>query len=326
METRLDRLEAQNNGQDSPVGITTGTTKSSFSPSPCAQTDVVSQTDKVVLTTTCNTDASGHPQFDASSRNFEEDISNISLSHGHRCIRDVHLTTKPESSHPRHNSPTSLCSSNPAFLRSLDVGWSLPVENSTNTRRVPPLPDFLWKRLDSSASIPTRTMADDLLHSFFAFAHEFLPIFYKPAFYKQYEELWIPSVHSGPRDPLKSFEDNIFLSTLNMCFSLGSLFSQLVHDENRACVSNDYYLRSRALTNFDICDYSSLSTVRLQLITGLYLQTTSNVSRCWNVVGMAIRLAQDLGLHKCVSGHAESGRIEVEMERRVWHSCVMMDM
>lgn len=128
-----------------------------------------------------------------------------------------------------------------------------------------------------------------------------------------------------PQDPREELEDGIFLSTLNVCFALGSLFNELVADEDRESTGDEYYQRSRALTNFDICDYSTLSTIRLQLATGLYLQTTSHASRCWNVVGMAIRFAQDLGLHRDPSGRAESDSVESEMKRRVWYSCVVMD-
>ena len=202
----------------------------------------------------------------------------------------------------------------------------MPVEGRHSKRRLPALPKLLWKRLDSAAVIPPRPMADGLVQSFFTFVHDFLPVFHKPAFDRQYEKLWTSSLVSGPHDPREHLEDAIFLSTLNVCFALGSLFSQLVRDEDREYTSDEYYQRSRALMNFDVCDYSSLSTVRLQLVSGLYLQTTSNAPRCWNVVGMAIRLAQDLGLHEDPLRIPQSDQLEAEIERRVWYSCVVMDM
>jgi hypothetical protein len=259
-------------------------------------------------------------------RNLEESISRTSLPYSPQSIGDVRANAALEITQQQNQTPVSLCSSNLGFLRSLDAGWSMPVEGSSDTLRLPPLPTLLWKRLDSSTLIPPRPVADSLLDSFFKCAHEFLPIFHKSAFDKQYKELWTSSVRSEPRDSRAHFEDGIFLSTLNVCFALGSLFSELILDEDRETTSDEYYLRSKTLTNFDICDYSALSTVRLQLVTSLYLQTTSNASRCWNVAGLAIRLAQDLGLHKRVSGDAQSDRLEDEMKRRVWYSCIVMDM
>lgn len=253
-----------------------------------------------------------------SSRSFEKAVLNIPRTS--QSARGQHDST-------RTNGPASLCSSNQGFVKSLNTGWLMPASGNKNIHRLPPIPKSLWKCPDSAAMIPRRVLADSLIDSFFAFVHEFLPIFHRSTFQKQYEKLWTPSRPSRPpQNPHESFEDGIFLSTLNVCFALGSLFSQLVPDEERETTSEEYYQRSRSLTNFDICDYSSLSTVRLQLVTGLYLQTTSHSSRCWNVVGSAIRLAQDLELHKDPSRHVESDQMEVEMKRRVWHSCVVMDM
>jgi hypothetical protein len=252
------------------------------------------------------------------------------FSHGLRpAARDVNAIADPRLSQPqqsfRTDKPAALCSSNDGFLRSLDSSWSIPLNGDKNTYSLPSVPKALWKRAESSMMLPRRHVADSLLHAFFTFAHEFLPIFHKPAFQRRYESLWISGAPARPNGPHEKFEDGVFLSTLNVCFALGSLFSELIADEDRESTGDEYYQRSRALTNFDICDYSSLSTVRLQLVTGLYLQTTPHASRCWNVVGMAIRLAQDLGLHRDPCGHAQSDSVEVEMKRRVWYSCSVMD-
>jgi hypothetical protein len=269
-------------------------------------------------------------RLDVFSRTFEESISSVSLSRSPQSFRDVHTATEPGVVYSpvsaTNNEISALCSSNPGFVQSLNTGWSMPAHGKKNQNRLPPVPRFLWKRLDSSAMIPHRPMADSLLHSFFTFAHEFLPIFHRPTFEERYEKLWASSLPSKPLTPHERLEDDIFLSTLNVCFALGSLFSPLIQDEDRDRVSDEYYERSRTITNFDICDYSTLSTVRLQLVTGLYLQTTPHSSRCWSVVGTAIRIAQDLGLHEDPSGHVQADQMEVEMNCRLWHSCVTMDM
>jgi hypothetical protein len=274
--------------------------------------------------------ASDHGRFDVFSRNFEESNPNTSLSYSPPSARDTHMATQPRvlyrPNHSRANEAASLSSSNLGFVRSLNTGWSMPAHSNKSSHRLPPIPRFLWKRVDSSAMIPYRSMADSLLHSFFTFAHEFLPIFHKQIFEERYERLWTLSVLSKPQTLHEKLEDDIFLSTLNVCFALGSLFSPVIPDEDRDTTSDEYYERSRTLINFDVRDYSSLSTVRLQLVTGLYLQTTPHSTRCWNVVGTAIRLAQDLELHKDLSGYEQADQVDVEMKRRVWHSCVTMDM
>jgi hypothetical protein len=304
VEGRLKRLEARSRGQCLPVDPTPPTAAN-------------------------NTFASDHVDSHDMFQTSEEPTSSTCFSHTPQAARNEYTITAPRvPDQPpalRDYESTSLSSSNPGFLRCLDAGWSMPVEGRHSKRRLPPLPKFLWKRIDSAAVIPPRPMADSLVQSFFTFAHDFLPIFHKPAFDRQYEKLWTSSVLPGPQDPREILEDAIFLATLNVCFALGSLFSPLVLDEDRGPTSDAYYQRSTALINFDVCDYSSLSTVRLQLVSGLYLQTTSNASRCWNVVGMAIRLAQDIGLHQNSLETSRSDQLEVEMERRVWYSCEVMD-
>jgi hypothetical protein len=304
VEGRLKRLEARTRGQCLTV-------------------------DDTLPTAANNTFAGDHVGFHGMSHYLEESISSTPFSRTPQAEQDVHTITEPrvpdQPPAMMDDGSTSLSSSNLGFLRCLDAGWSMPVEGRHSKRRLPPIPKFLWKRLDSAAVIPPRPMADSLVQSFFTFAHDFLPIFHKPAFDRQYEKLWTSSVLHGPQDPHETLEDAIFLATLNVCFALGSLFSPLVLDENRGPTSDAYYQRSTALINFDVCDYSSLSTVRLQLVSGLYLQTTSNASRCWNIVGRAIRLAQDIGLHKNPLGTVQSDQLELQMERRVWYSCVVMD-
>ena len=268
-----------------------------------------------------------HDRHDAITRSFQP--SDQSEPHLGLTAGDINPITGPRLPQPQKSSktdkPTALCSSNDGFLRSINSGWSIPLQGDKNTYSLPSAPKELWKRAESSMMLPRRPVADSLLNSFFTFAHDFLPIFHRPAFQRRYESLWVSSAPARPSGQHEKFEDGVFLSTLNVCFALGSLFSELIANDDRESTGDEYYQRSRALTNFDICDYSSLSTVRLQLVTGLYLQTTPHASRCWNVVGMAIRLAQDLGLHKDPSGHAQSDSVEVEMKRRVWYSCSVMD-
>jgi hypothetical protein len=55
---------------------------------------------------------------------------------------------------------------------------------------------------------------------------------------------------------------------------------------------------------------------------GGFLQSTNRPNRCWNVVGMAIRIAQGLGLHVESTG---GDLVERETRRRIWWGCVLMD-
>jgi hypothetical protein len=269
--------------------------------------------------------AFSHVGHDVSSRNLEDNISRTSDARGTENAADVDGMGSSSRRFTATDHHAPMTSSNLGFLRSLDSNWLEAFDVDRNNPSLSTVAKPLWKRAESSMMLPRRPLADDLLHAYFTFAHDFLPIFHRPAFERKYESLWTSRAPSPHYSPHEHIEDGIFLATLNVCFALGSLFSELINDEDRETTGEQFYQRSRALTNFDVCDHSSLLAVRLQLVTSLYLQTTSHTSRCWNVVGMAIRLAQNLGLHKDPNVYHDYGNLEVELKRRVWYSCVVMD-
>ena len=92
----------------------------------------------------------------------------------------------------------------------------------------------------------------------------------------------------------------------------------------RAAVSCRNHLK-RHLLLFEVLDSTSLSLVQMLCLTGVYLQSTQHANRCWNSVGLAIRVAQSLGLHLNEVGGRKIPQLEREMRRRVWHTCVVLD-
>ena len=56
------------------------------------------------------------------------------------------------------------------------------------------------------------------------------------------------------------------------------------------------------------------------------------MAQAWSYVGMAIRMAQDLGMHRSADGWARAelggrlfGEWELQERKRVWYACVIMD-
>jgi hypothetical protein len=74
---------------------------------------------------------------------------------------------------------------------------------------------------------------------------------------------------------------------------------------------------------------SSLQSVQALLICGTSLEMERGLpgSKIWNTVGLAIRQAQDLGLHR-ESDSAFEKQIDphhVELRRRIWGACIVAD-
>jgi len=69
-------------------------------------------------------------------------------------------------------------------------------------------------------------------------------------------------------------------------------------------------------------DIENLQIVQALLLMGNYLHSSNRPNRCWNVVGLGIRVALGLGLHI----ERNSGDLlDQQARRRAWSGCVMMD-
>lgn len=195
----------------------------------------------------------------------------------------------------------------------------------TDSRKVVPPPEMIRESDESAAVYPRRRRADDFLHCFWEFIHPVFPVIHKTSFIVKYEQLWLPEDSEQHHDGITEVEDVIFSSTLNIVFALGCQFSRLISSSNKVSVADDFYQRSRHLFIFDVLDSTSVSVVQMLLLTGIYLQSTRYASRCWNVVGLAIRVAQSLGLHLDYTDRRPETQLDREMRRRIWHTCVVLD-
>lgn len=173
---------------------------------------------------------------------------------------------------------------------------------------------------DNLAILPLRSNADDFLHCYFEFIHPLFPLLHKDSFIAQYNRLWLP--HGNSRS---GKEDLVFMCNLNLVFALGCQFSSLAHANNRASTANQFYKMSRQVLLYDILGTTSVSVVQWLLLSGVYLQSTKYASHCWNSIGLAIRLAQSLGLHLEHPGSKSESQLNREMRRRIWHTCVVLD-
>ncbi|GLA62228.1 hypothetical protein AtubIFM55763_003538 [Aspergillus tubingensis] len=162
-------------------------------------------------------------------------------------------------------------------------------------------------------TLPTRRMADNFMSCFWNFTHPIYPILHKPTFVISYDSLWVPPTESFSGSVCGNAEDPIFLSTMNIVFAIGCQFSDLVAPGKRTSLADQFYQRSRALYDIDALDSASLLTVQMLLLTGLYLQSTKYASRCWHMIGLAIRTAQDIGIH---IEHTRPSKTQLEREMR----------
>ncbi|KAF5250764.1 hypothetical protein FANTH_4036 [Fusarium anthophilum] len=228
-------------------------------------------------------------------------------------------------------------SSNISFLQEV-ILLQGPEMDTTQTAQSPAcakertMPDLLGFTEVQSASLahvgdtvplPDRQLADTLLGCFWDFIHPVFPILHRPSFYTMYDDLWKQNMSAAHRDK-QTKDDVVFHAILNMALALGCQRSDQISSEQRHRISDSYYKRSYRLISIETLDFSSLQIVQLLLLRAIYLHYTTYADRCWNMVGVALRVAQGLGLHLEQTALSKN-QLQREMRRRVWHNCFALD-
>ncbi|KAJ5558513.1 hypothetical protein N7535_008728 [Penicillium sp. DV-2018c] len=183
----------------------------------------------------------------------------------------------------------------------------------------------------NSEELPPRQLADHLLNCYFDKIHSLYPFVHKNSFSRAYKLIWSPEYQTsdasfttgiGLGDPTVS--PAMFLCALNVIFALGCQFITLDRSARKAA-SEKFFQRSQRLQNLTCLDEGNISTVQTLLLASQYLQGVGSPAKCWNLIGLACRMAQGLGLH---SDKADKDRLpaELQMRRRIWHGCVMQDL
>ncbi|KAF9877422.1 transcriptional regulatory protein [Colletotrichum karsti] len=242
-------------------------------------------------------------QNDSLTRNDDETIygpsSNISF------LRQVTLAADP---HQKDNQEPNDHEDEAADSAPTVLGFS-----TAQPRSPDPLPEPIM--------LPERWLADSLMSSSWEFVHPVFPILHRPSFIASYEALWQPSKGRPKRDP----KDVVFHATLSIVLALGSQRTEQISNAEQEDLADRFYKQSVKLISVDTLDHSSLQVVQLLLLRGVYLHYTSYADRCWNTVGVALRVAQGLGLHNEGDKATETNQVKREMRRRVWHCCITLD-
>lgn len=184
-------------------------------------------------------------------------------------------------------------------------------------------------------SLPLRRHADDLVRLYFTRVHRMYPILHRPTFMRQYSTLWEPAP-AGPAScsglcQQKSL-DKTFPAMVNAVFALATLFASNPAEQNSARAAT-FFNMTQQVDLLDIIDEEvGIELVQLLLLMGFYLQSTEKFSKCWNITGLAIRMAQNMGLQLSPTDARRRGlltssptQLESEMRVRVWYGCVLLD-
>ncbi|KAL3440787.1 fungal-specific transcription factor domain-containing protein [Aspergillus insuetus] len=187
--------------------------------------------------------------------------------------------------------------------------------------------------------LPLRRHADDLLVLYFSRVHRMYPILHEQTFRRQYESLW-QSPTRPSTDPALSCpglckqksQGKTFAAMVHAILALASLFESGTLEQNTLQADN-YFELAQEINLLEILDYEvGIELVQLGLLMGFYLQSTERFSKCWNITGLTIRMAQNMGLQLGLEEARRKGlftlhatQLDCEIRIRVWYGCVLLD-
>ncbi|KAK2686063.1 hypothetical protein QWA68_015303 [Fusarium oxysporum] len=184
--------------------------------------------------------------------------------------------------------------------------------------------------LTTEFALPPRQVADKLLDMYFDNCHIFYPWTHSTSFRRRYETLWTSTGYPGPQIGQAGdigvggdqCPETSFFCVLNTMFALGCEFSDIPQKESASAMFSS---RVRSLLQMDVLDKGDLSHVQALLLAGHYALSSEYPIRCYNIIGLACRIAVGLGLH--TERHADQRSVmENEVRRRVWYGCLQMEM
>ena len=119
-----------------------------------------------------------------------------------------------------------------------------------------------------------------------------------------------------------------FFCILNLVFALGCHYTDVIAPPERCETGELFFQRAKKLIDLDDLEHGDCTLVQALLLMGIFLQSTDRSEMCWNVIGLAIRMAQSVGLHDSEWTDAHDvnlDTVEVEMKKRLWGGCVLHD-
>ncbi|KAF7586363.1 hypothetical protein BBP40_009029 [Aspergillus hancockii] len=139
-------------------------------------------------------------------------------------------------------------------------------------------------------SLPPRDLADHLLGCFWDRVYCLYPFFDRPSVQDVYESLW-------------------------------TSYNTPVPDRN--VMAHTFFLRAKQHIGLDLLEIRSVGVIQTLLMASLYSQIMPDPQRSWELIGVACRIAQGLGIHE-TQPDSFKHPLELEIQRRTWHGVVSM--
>lgn len=155
---------------------------------------------------------------------------------------------------------------------------------------------------------PNRQIADIMIDAYFKLFHLNYPIIHEPTFRAQFSEV-IPRPHGDS-----------WLVLAYVVAAMGVWSSAKTGDN----LDFTLFAQARSILSFNFLELGNLTLVQALTLTSNYQQKRDRPNSAYNYLGLAVRMAMGLGLHKEFQGWNISP-LNMEIRRRVWWSLCVFD-
>ncbi|GFF50797.1 activator of stress genes 1 [Aspergillus udagawae] len=176
--------------------------------------------------------------------------------------------------------------------------------------------------LPPTHDLPSRDVAQRLCHHALYEGCSLMRFVHEPSFFAMLDR-----IYDTPPEQFGN-EENSFLPLLYIVMSVGCLFSDdgagtldIAGYEGAIGQGFQYFKAGRQL--LDITDCRDLTSLQAVCFMVLFLQSSAKLSTCYSYVGIALRSALRLGLHRSVA--ADFNPIERELRKRIFWVVRKMD-
>ncbi|OAP63482.1 hypothetical protein AYL99_02709 [Fonsecaea erecta] len=166
-------------------------------------------------------------------------------------------------------------------------------------------------------SLPPEERALHLIRLFFSDTGMLFPYIHEQDILRTY---------SAARRNRFSAVSRSWLCLVNAIFAFATYISAKPDQtaEKNAAESEIFIERAQALSAEIEMKSASLETVQCLLLMAQYRQGTQRSDQAWNLHGLAVRAAIQLGLHS-QSASSELNLVEAEIRKRTWFGCMILD-
>ncbi|TGO16478.1 hypothetical protein BTUL_0027g00070 [Botrytis tulipae] len=171
--------------------------------------------------------------------------------------------------------------------------------------------------LPNTLDLPPREVAMSLCEDSLHCACCLLRFVHEPSFYDM-----LNRIYDLPPDSFGD-EEHKFLPLLYMALALGCMFSSQPSNSTdpdgkkyKSSMDQGFKFYKAARQMMDLTDCRDMTSLQTIIFMILFLQATSNLSICYSYIGLALRSALRIGLHRSLSGNFNP--IERETRKRVF--------